>query len=422
MKLEIKNQQITITQRQPLVSGTVNVYTAEFSFDSAWDGYTPVAVFESAGVSGKVSREAAISHGKCTIPWEVLLPGSSLRIGVYGVSGDKRLPTIYADSQFVALGAEQAEESAEYTPSVIEQFVSRVAEDRGSAEAAADRAEAAAGLAEKSKASASEYAEAASAAAKQAGDNLEGINGLYENMQDQVAGAVKEINLAGDAQVERVTAEGQQQIAGAKAEAEAAAQSALDAALAKQELSQTIDDVAKLKGDLTDLRNETETPLAPGKFWTTTSDGAGWSDGEMDMASIASIEIETEVNSIVVDLEKSYRDILVEIEIPAISASAYMSVSYQRYGSTSWYLLHAITPSTSAARMIYIRTFPKNRRMFSFGIISSGRSNAVNSVNTSGYGLGSSSSFDSINKIKLSMSSSVNLPVSTKINVYGVEL
>lgn len=144
MKLTIEKQQIAVTEREALVSGTVNVYTAAFAFDGAWDGYTPVAVFETTGAGGKVSREAAITDGTCTVPWEVLLPGSYLRIGVYGVRGDKRLPTIYAESQFVARGAESAEETAEPTPGVIEQVLAQTEEDRLAAEAAADRAEGAA--------------------------------------------------------------------------------------------------------------------------------------------------------------------------------------------------------------------------------------------------------------------------------------
>ena len=143
MKLEIKNQHISVTEREPLVSGTVS-YTAEFSFDAAWDGYTPVAVFEGSGVQGKVSREAAITDGKCTVPWEVLLPGGYLRVGVYGIRDGERLPTIYTDSLFVARGAESADPAAEPTPGVIEQFVAQTAENRTAAEAAADRAEEAA--------------------------------------------------------------------------------------------------------------------------------------------------------------------------------------------------------------------------------------------------------------------------------------
>lgn len=33
MKLEVKNQRISITEREALVSSTVNVHTAEFAFD-----------------------------------------------------------------------------------------------------------------------------------------------------------------------------------------------------------------------------------------------------------------------------------------------------------------------------------------------------------------------------------------------------
>ena len=140
MKLAIKNQCIAVTEREPLVSGTVGVYTAEFAFDSLWDGYTPVAVFESGGIR----RETVITAGKCTVPWETLLPNGYLRIGVYGVNGDKRLPTIYTDRLFVARGTEGAEQAAGPTPGVIEQILTQTAADRSAAEAAADRAEKAA--------------------------------------------------------------------------------------------------------------------------------------------------------------------------------------------------------------------------------------------------------------------------------------
>lgn len=142
MKLEVKNQCIEVTQPEALVSGTVNVYTAEFSFDSTWDGYKPVAVFEGSGSQGCERREVAIIDGAAVIPWEVLLPDSRLRVGVYGISGDKRLPTVYTDRPlFVARGAEGAGASVETTPDLMEQLLALAAADRRAAEEAARRVE-----------------------------------------------------------------------------------------------------------------------------------------------------------------------------------------------------------------------------------------------------------------------------------------
>lgn len=145
MRFEVKGQSIVLTEREELVSGTANVYTAEFGFDSAWNGYAVSAVFEGCGVmSGRVRREMLVEGGKCTVPWETLLPGGYLRVGVYGVDGERRLPTIYAERQFVSRGTESAEGGTDYTPPLAEQILAQTAEDRLAAESAAERAEAAA--------------------------------------------------------------------------------------------------------------------------------------------------------------------------------------------------------------------------------------------------------------------------------------
>ena len=63
MKLEVKNQRISITEREALVSSTVNVHTAEFAFDDTWAEHTPVAVFESgADILHKGVVEPEVVH------------------------------------------------------------------------------------------------------------------------------------------------------------------------------------------------------------------------------------------------------------------------------------------------------------------------------------------------------------------------
>lgn len=80
-------------QREPVTSGSVNVYTVHYTFSPDWDGLTRVAVFEA----GEERRSVVLSEdNECVIPWEVLTkPDIELMTGVYGTRGDEIvLPTV----------------------------------------------------------------------------------------------------------------------------------------------------------------------------------------------------------------------------------------------------------------------------------------------------------------------------------------
>lgn len=161
MKISIQNQNIKVTSADILVSGTVNVYEAEFTFDEAWEGYTPVAVFEGRTSGRSESREAVISGGKATIPWETLLPNGFIRIGVYGVREKQRLPTIYTERLPVQRGAEEVNPAAEPTPGVVDQILINTAADREVAEKAKNDAAASASAASSASGAAAEARKAA---------------------------------------------------------------------------------------------------------------------------------------------------------------------------------------------------------------------------------------------------------------------
>lgn len=207
MKLQAKKQMLTITMHEALVSGSVNIYKAEFEFDNTWDGYEKIAVFsaKNKGQSAySVRREVLLSENSCVIPWEVLEEEGKLKIGVYGVREDKRLPTIYTDGEIILDGAEASSEGSAPTPEVVEQLLLDTKENREAAEKAAADAKA--------------DADRVPALAAQAAEK-----------------AVQSVQSAGDTQVQRVTDEGATQTANAKAQADAAEQSASEAAKSAQE-------------------------------------------------------------------------------------------------------------------------------------------------------------------------------------------
>lgn len=75
-----------------------------FRFGAGWENVTArTAVFEGSGVT----RDCLIENGEATIPHECLtVPGGVLRCGVYGVEGDKKTPTVYAELGQIERGAD----------------------------------------------------------------------------------------------------------------------------------------------------------------------------------------------------------------------------------------------------------------------------------------------------------------------------
>lgn len=124
MRLRATGQTLKLVESERLVSGSVEIYTAAFEFDPAWDGYAKTAVFTDD--MGR-SAEIALTDNTCTIPWEILRAGRYIHIGIYGVNGDKRYPTIYtANGLRVFEGALPANPSQPPSPTEYEHLLSMI--------------------------------------------------------------------------------------------------------------------------------------------------------------------------------------------------------------------------------------------------------------------------------------------------------
>lgn len=119
----VTGQRIELTEPVMLVAGTVNIYTARFSFDSAWDGYQRTAVF-SCGI---VEREQLLTDDACRVPWEILSANGYLRVGVYGTKDGSRMPTIWTERRlYINPGAGPTQEAEEPSPVLAEQILQRM--------------------------------------------------------------------------------------------------------------------------------------------------------------------------------------------------------------------------------------------------------------------------------------------------------
>ena len=56
MRLRATGQTLELVESERLVSGSVEIYTAAFEFDAAWDGYAKTAVFtDDMGRSAEIA-------------------------------------------------------------------------------------------------------------------------------------------------------------------------------------------------------------------------------------------------------------------------------------------------------------------------------------------------------------------------------
>lgn len=123
-ELYAAKNQLCVRQREPVTSGSVNVYRVVFGFSEDWGGLDKTAVFRA----GDVSVSMALGEsGECTAPWEVLQkPGLRLEAGVYGTrGGEVVLPTVWADLGYIQTGAAPGDDARPPTPDLWRQELAK---------------------------------------------------------------------------------------------------------------------------------------------------------------------------------------------------------------------------------------------------------------------------------------------------------
>lgn len=118
---------LALRRREPVTSGSINVYPVQFSFSPEWDGLQKTATFRAGNDSASVILEKS---GEVSIPWEVLqTPGLLLQAGVYGRKGAEIvLPTIWADLGVILEGTAPGENARPPTLELWEQALAEKAD------------------------------------------------------------------------------------------------------------------------------------------------------------------------------------------------------------------------------------------------------------------------------------------------------
>lgn len=127
IEISVLKNQLSITEREPITSGSVNVYTVHFHFSSHWDGLEKIAIFRTP----ETIINVLVEDNKAVVPWEVTLtPGFAIRVGVYGIqAGEVILPTVWGLLNTVEEGVIIGDaESGEHTPDIYDTILQKVNE------------------------------------------------------------------------------------------------------------------------------------------------------------------------------------------------------------------------------------------------------------------------------------------------------
>lgn len=107
MKIDVMDNWAVITKDDTLRQNSPKTYLVEFDFDETWEGYSRTVEFEvgSADVL-VVLKEYSEPEDRCPIPKECLKYSGKLKIGIYGVKGEKRKSIVgYLTSMIIPDGS-----------------------------------------------------------------------------------------------------------------------------------------------------------------------------------------------------------------------------------------------------------------------------------------------------------------------------
>lgn len=128
--MDVKKNIATITDSEPMTSGSSKVYLVQFNFSEEWDNLSRVAVFKS----GETVIDVLLDEDCiCFMPWEVLTEfGRPVQFGVYGMmNGDVVLPTIWATTEVILEGVITGAEAQPPSPTLYEQLLERLEQLKG---------------------------------------------------------------------------------------------------------------------------------------------------------------------------------------------------------------------------------------------------------------------------------------------------
>ena len=128
-KAKITGTELKITEREPLLAGSVDLNKIEFSFSGEWSGLIKQIDFtnEQSGQSRRISAQMQV----CTVPWELLRTEGDISCYIRGIGADGKLKMRTNEANLgTVLGSAQDDVpgSASPTPEVCDELAAKIGE------------------------------------------------------------------------------------------------------------------------------------------------------------------------------------------------------------------------------------------------------------------------------------------------------
>ena len=125
----IENQTINCIKNYCPAADSREYLKAKFIFTPDWDGCVKTAIFSGT----EKAYEVLLTGDECTVPHEVL--GGRFGVSVFGINGDMRITTDTAYITVHKSGFAEGETPSDPTPTVYEQLLNEIEENKQAAEA-----------------------------------------------------------------------------------------------------------------------------------------------------------------------------------------------------------------------------------------------------------------------------------------------
>ncbi len=89
INFNVNGDTIKTSEKETFYTGNVNSYICEFDFSEDWNNAAAFCVM----TNGKKSAVLYIADSKCTVPSEILSGKGTVKLGLYGTDGNKRIST-----------------------------------------------------------------------------------------------------------------------------------------------------------------------------------------------------------------------------------------------------------------------------------------------------------------------------------------
>lgn len=125
----VDHQRMDTSNTRHVVTDSREYLKAKFIFTPDWDGCVKTAIFSGT----EKAYEVLLTGDECTVPHEVL--GGRFGVSVFGINGDMRITTDTAYITVHKSGFAEGETPSDPTPTVYEQLLNEIEENKQSAEA-----------------------------------------------------------------------------------------------------------------------------------------------------------------------------------------------------------------------------------------------------------------------------------------------